>query len=145
MKSKLAFFSAGLTKASFRSCRKISVCMDSFTIEANNSAIDGNASLSIVVGIGLSSQLVLGDCFMSFISPTDNSLNCVKLGGLLLSSAMMVHGWMALRFSLTFIILVINKLLNCPASSSLVCPGGRGRSCFLSRMPSHILKIFFKS
>ena len=67
--------------------------MDSFTIEVNKSAIDGNASLSLVVGIGSSSQLLLGDCFMSFImSSTDSSLNCVKLGGLLLSSAMMVHG-----------------------------------------------------
>ena len=67
--------------------------MDPCTIEANNSAIDGNASLSIVVGIGSSLQLLLCDCFMSLIiSFTDNSLHCVKLGGLLLSSAMMVHG-----------------------------------------------------
>ena len=117
--------------------------MDSFTIEVNNGAIDGNASLSIVVGIGSSLQLLLGDCFMSFVmSSTDNTLNCVKLGGLLLSSAMMVCGWMALRLSLIFTILVMKKLFNLSASCSSVCPCGRGRSCFLSSMPSHVLKIF---
>ena len=102
----------------------------------NSSAIDGYASLSIVVGIGSSSQLLLGDCFMSFIMfSTDNSLNCVKLGGLLMSSAMMVHGWMALRLFLIFAIFVMKKLLILFACSSSVCPGGRGRSHFLPRMP----------
>ena len=61
MSSKLAFFKSGLTRASFRSSGKTPACMDSFTIEVNKGATDGNTSLSIVVGIGSSSQLLLGE------------------------------------------------------------------------------------
>ena len=102
--------------------------MESFTIEANKGAIEGITSLSIVVGIGSSSQLLLGDCLISFvISSTDSFLNPVKLGGLLLFSVPMICGWMVLRFSCIFIILAMKNLLNLSDSSSSVCPSGRGR------------------
>ena len=61
MRSKLAFFNSGLTKASLRSCGKTPVFKDSFRTEVNKGPIDGNTSFSIAVGIGSSSQLLLGD------------------------------------------------------------------------------------
>ena len=61
MSSKLAFFSSGLTSASFRSCGKTPVCKDSFMTEVNKGPIAGKNSFSIAFGIGSSSQLLLGD------------------------------------------------------------------------------------
>ena len=61
MRSRLAFLSSGLTKATLSLSGKIPDVSDLFMISVNIVITDGRVSFSSMVGIGSKSQLLLGE------------------------------------------------------------------------------------
>ena len=147
MRSRLAFLSSGLTKATLSLSGKIPDVSDLFIISVSIVITDGRVSFSSMVGMGSKSQLLLGEVLIIFSTSSCDSgwKQSIEGGSWSLTSG--TWGGLVMRSlssDLIFDILDVKKMLKLSAYSLSECPGGSGRLVFHPKSELQIVNIFLE-
>ena len=143
IRSRLALFSSGLTKAILSVSGNMPLSRERFTMSVMSSRTHGSICFRRSVRIGSSSQLLFGVASIIFLTSCRDRLQNLDSGFIFgaASTSAQLGRWEHFSRSTDLILVTLSmkKLLNLSASSWLVHPGGRGDTLVLPRSWLHMV------